>query len=1193
MADSASSGNGAKRPVSRRGFIELAFTAGLGLVALESSPRIAWAAGESGAQGGSLSRDGVKARFFIGSDLHMRNVGGSSSKPNFEGTEVRDNDKKLLFAFDVAYQLDPDLDAFCLVGDLTDDGRLDQYNKVLRLIKDPRNVGYVTGRKSGGKTQMILCQGNHETYDLRGQDDHYNKARDRFEQVTGQKANQYVEVNGVPVITMGPNGSNDNYYRNNLDFFKQTVAEHVGSSRAPFVVLTHHQIQGTTYTSQEWYGNYGTDLVNEMKAHPNLIHVSGHSHATTEDERSIGQDFGFTAIQDGTIGAYYENETGKVDPDSGEGASKPPQNSDVFTPGGAKVPEATQAIVLDVLENGAARAYRISLVRSKAEGGIVRLYDPWEIDVPGLMDGQDSARTFTSARHSEHAPVFTEGQVTVDDVTASSAKVHFPTAKPGSEKNCDMVHEYKLTATPEGDGTPVTRRVFHDYYRPTQYVRSSWDVLFKGLRPKTTYTMSVVAQTSWNKEPGSEGAGSWKGGTTAENSTSAALVSAAFTTLELKKPRAIFDIDYRLGVTTDAMGHTPNRNGGPTVVDDPDLGAKAFQSDGKQAWGYMLEKSEYDFFVDESTTECYFKLVDNQKDQCLFSNQQSAGAGFEVENGNLEFWYNSDKGLAKPSVAVETGTWVHAMAVADGSNVTLFVNGKQVAQKAGGTMKVPKPRRYYVGGDPDNSDPGQPQLLAVAGTRIAIARLYPRAFTADEVEAAYAAALAKPEVPEKVLDIDYRGGSAEDAAKHALAQKGGALVDDAELGAKAFEADGKGGFAYQLAEGDYAFITAHSTTECFFKLPAGANLAEAADHCLFSNQQGAGSGLQVRGGKLQFYFYDSAAGAYVIPQTDAVAGSWVHAAATFDGKNVTLYVNGKQVDQRAAKGAMKVPAPKVYYVGCDTNAGGEPQGPVWTGTRIALARLYTKALSADEVAEAYKAVTGAMKPAETKPLLNVDFRRRSAKDWAAGHTLNRSHYSGGTRMDKKLRQPVAMMDGKGGLGYDLTADDYAALKGGFAMELLFRVPSTPDGWHALFDNVQTDGMGLYLGGASQAAGEGNVLVFDVKAGNTSKKVTYGGIAAGTWYHVVAVNDNRGANGTAGMTLYVNGGEPTTSPDAQEVGSQETSNTIYVGAETSPNNGAPELPAVRNTAIAFARIYGRPLSAEQAAQLYQKSGLAGK
>lgn len=223
-------------------------------------------------------------------------------------------------------------------------------------------------------------------------------------------------------------------------------------------------------------------------------------------------------------------------------------------------------------------------------------------------------------------------------------------------------------------------------------------------------------------------------------------------------------------------------------------------------------------------------------------------------------------------------------------------------------------------------------------------------------------------------------------------------------------------------------------------------------------------------------------------------------------------------------------------------------------------------------------------------ILNVDFRRRSAQDWTGKHTADRSHYSGGTRMDKTLRQPVAIMDGKGGLGYKLTVDDYSAMQNGFTLELLFKVPNTKaDGKNhrGLFDNVQNDGMGLYLD-----KDDGAKLTFEVKQGaSSSKTASVGGVKANTWYHVVAVNDNAGTvSGKAQMTLYVNGTQGTSSPDAQAVGSQEKSNTIYIGAEESMNNGGPEFPAVRNTAVAFARIYGKPLSADDAASLYAKSGL---
>ena len=225
--------------VSRRGLLKLVMTAGLGLAAAGTvDPAFAYA------DGLGLSRDGVKARFFIGSDLHVNNN---------TGAEPRDADKKLQFAFDTAYALDPELDAFCLVGDLTDNGNEGQYTRLMSLINDggAHNVGYADG---AGHTQMILCQGNHETYSPG-----VSGAPARFKEYTGQDATKVVDVNGVTVITMGPaaSGSGDGDYRPHYDWFAEQLAEHVGNTTEPFLVLTHHQMRGSSYTSPEWHGTFG------------------------------------------------------------------------------------------------------------------------------------------------------------------------------------------------------------------------------------------------------------------------------------------------------------------------------------------------------------------------------------------------------------------------------------------------------------------------------------------------------------------------------------------------------------------------------------------------------------------------------------------------------------------------------------------------------------------------------------------------------------------------------------------------------------------------------------------------------------------------------------------------------------------------------------------------------------------------
>lgn len=960
MANNQPTSSCAHPGLSRRNFLKLAFAAGGGLVAASAlTPNIAW-----GAEGG-LSREGVKARLLIGSDLHIQAAIG--------GNEGTDSDKKLEFAMDTIYALDPQLDAFCLVGDVTDEGTLDQYHHLMALINGPHNTGCNAG---AGHTQVILCQGNHEciTFGVPA-------ARDVFERQVSQKANKVVDVNGVPVITMGPIGASDESYPDNYEFFCGALDD-LSDPNAPIIVLTHHQIHGTSYTSTEWYGDYGEgtdrDIVAVMKRHPNIIHVSGHSHATLEDERSINQDLGFTAIQDSTIGAYYENETGKVDPESGTGASVPPQTSPAYTDG-KDISEASQCIILDIMEDDTARVYRLSLVRSKVEGaGTVFLYEPWTIDVPGMVSsGGDTSDTgiyrYTSERQSTAAPTFpTDAEVTVDDVSESGAKVHFPSATAGSNDNLDMVHEYKITALPTA-GDPVVRRVFADYYRPTPYVRKAWDVTLRGLTPDTDYTVSVVAQTSWNKERGSEGSGSYPDSTgPAPLSTSTEIVSAAFhTSKKAPSPRAILDIDFRAGKPDDAMGHPFQLFGTGALVSDSDVlsdtDVTVYQSAGDGGYRYALTGTDYEAFSTTSTIEVLFKTTDNILDeQAIFSNLESAGAGLECNGGQLEYWYRNAARDSYVCVAtpLQAQRWVHAVAVADGKKVTLYVDGEKRGEAAASGMVVPAPQYYFVGCDTNAS--GTPQFLSQSGMRIAFARLLPYAMTANQVQTAWAAAQL-PIAPELLLDVDFaRASSAatvEDACGHepvnALAED--AVVLDKASGRTVFAADGSSAIGFKLTDDDYTYLGNEHALELLFMMGE-----TDSDQCLLSNQQHAGDGLEVSGnaetaGKLAFWFNSTDSGTPK-PAGSVDTAAWHHAMGTYDGHAVRLYIDGMLQQESEALGGMKVPAASshVLFVGSDVDGGGMPELVMKRGGKIAFARILSKVPTAEEIAARAEAALSGM-----------------------------------------------------------------------------------------------------------------------------------------------------------------------------------------------------------------------------------------
>jgi len=77
-------------------------------------------------------------------------------------------------------------------------------------------------------------------------------------------------------------------------------------------------------------------------------------------------------------------------------------------------------------------------------------------------------------------------------------------------------------------------------------------------------------------------------------------------------------------------------------------------------------------------------------------------------------------------------------------------------------------------------------------------------------------------------------------------------------------------------------------------------------------------------------------------------GSWVHIVGTYDGTNVTLYINGVQVNQ-AARTAIDTTNDLVKTIGRDTTTTRNYKD------QIAQPRIYNRALTADEVEQNYNA----------------------------------------------------------------------------------------------------------------------------------------------------------------------------------------------------------------------------------------------
>ena len=868
-------------------------------------PALAWDAPENTWQ--AAADDGVKARFFIGSDLHIgRN---------------QDAVKKLTNALEAFHTVDADPDAVLFVGDITNNGDESEYQTLMDTI----------GASELGKAgKVVLSMGNHEYNTNSG------TAMQRFETQTGQKANQviYYDDNGNATDTPGDTLaatviklSAKNYggdYTDQCEMVKRALeTANAKNPDAPVLIMGHHGIRNTAYVTNEWYGNYGKgtdkDMVALFEQYPQVIHFSGHSHATLEDARSIYQNDGYTAIQDGTVGAYFENESGKVDPISGNSATRP-ANSEV----------ASQALRLDVLDDGTVKIYRMNLTT----GEYMYVDEPWTFKA-----GDENDRPYDETRESA-APAFAaEAAVTASGIEEKSARVAFPAAEAASAANNDMIHSYRIVLTPQDGGSAVTRTVFADYYEAQP--KSDWTVQITGLAAGTTYDVAVTAVTSFGAE------------SPAITGTLTTQAEKPYVTPEPDVLNIDFDSEHG---TADANGHELITFGAPTKVEDETYGT-VYRFDGEDdGFRYAMSDEDYDRFKDGYTMEVLVRSNGQTGDeQDFFSNQQSAGCGFALnkDGETLEFWNNTTSGRAKPTTdgSGVISEWTHLMATYDGQTTRLYVNGTLAAsEEKAGSLSVPGVHYFFVGGDSNGSG----DLEFPADCDIALARLYSGAMNATDVMKAYEAEVPDSdyETPEAdVLDIDFdsKNGTA-DANGHEVTTFGAPAREEDAVFGTVYHFDGDDdGFRYAMSEDDYDQYKDGFSMELMVKLPD----LSASGKDPFANMESAGCGFEIGSGQT-IEFWNHVNG-YKIPSADisGYENEWVHLMATFDGQTTRLYVNGVLEDSKASAGSMTVPkeGARYFYLGGDSDGSGRLQNPV--KCTIAFARLYSGAMNTTDVGEAY------------------------------------------------------------------------------------------------------------------------------------------------------------------------------------------------------------------------------------------------
>ncbi|MGN0467334.1 MAG: metallophosphoesterase family protein [Acutalibacteraceae bacterium] len=247
------------------------------------------------------------------------------------------------------------------------------------------------------------------------------KMQKRFTEFTGEYPYSHKIINGYHFICWSSSdGSYDKSYsdkewiRNELD--KAVAAD----PTKPIFVISHLNPSDTAYGSDEW-GN--ADIADVLKDYKQVISISGHSHYSLIDERSIWQG-NYTAFTTQSLD-YIELESGKFN------GSIP-----VDAYGNTMADKLPGCLYMEVETD------KVTIRRLEANTGN-ELKEPWVISAP--FGGVDSLSQYTSARAWDNkAPtlnLFLNVSVsTIADVNGNIQKMISFSAG----KDDDFVHSYKL-----------------------------------------------------------------------------------------------------------------------------------------------------------------------------------------------------------------------------------------------------------------------------------------------------------------------------------------------------------------------------------------------------------------------------------------------------------------------------------------------------------------------------------------------------------------------------------------------------------------------------------------------------------------------------------------------------------------------------------------------------------------------------
>lgn len=362
------------------------------------------------------------------------------------------------------------IDVIIHAGDVGDMNSFYSYAKYNEIFNE------IFGEDESNHPEKVYIMGNHDTWWNTDYNETYIGKHRKFYTMIKENPYSHKVINGYHFIAVSPDGPE--YSKETLDWMDGEIKKaHDENAEKPIFVITHHNPIDTVYGSNADWSEPNIDGI--FRKYSNVVSISGHSHFSLLDERSIYQNQ-YTAFQTQSI-AYIENEKGKFDAFKHGIASVPPRDEDY-----------PMMLIMNVGEDKT-EIHRWNITDNKEEKAD-RL---WTLEYPLT---KESFKYSTAQREAANTAPNISGSVTFNPAIES----HLYNPHEGEETlpgisftagtDDDFVHSYRVVLR---GAKEITYEYFSDFYNGIDNMKSTVNLALDTTLPNGDYQIYVYAIDSY------------------------------------------------------------------------------------------------------------------------------------------------------------------------------------------------------------------------------------------------------------------------------------------------------------------------------------------------------------------------------------------------------------------------------------------------------------------------------------------------------------------------------------------------------------------------------------------------------------------------------------------------------------------------------------------------------------------------